>query len=335
MAIQTFNVYKLHFTSPLHLGDAREDYGISLRTIASDSLYAALISCLAKLGADVPVNGDLGCTISSLFPFYQKDKEDKNAVLFFPKPLKQTLPTSDKAVEERKKVKKVAWLDAQAFSKILNGKQLFDDATIDNIQGEYLTDKEIDKDFICSQVSARVTVSRDGQEDAKPFYMDRIMFKGYSGLYFIANGDVSLLEKALKLLQHEGIGTDRNVGNGYFEYENSSIEIDVPDDAEFAMSLSSFVPESKEQLQALLDSDEIAYDFQRRGGWITTPPHNTLRKNVIYAFTAASVFKLHSNGLTILGKVDIDLKPEISWDDKLNHPVWRCGRALFLPIKVN
>ena len=335
MAIQTFNVYKLHFTSPLHLGDAREDYGISLRTIASDSLYAALISCLAKLGADVPVNGDLGCTISSLFPFYQKDKEDKNAVLFFPKPLKQTLPTSDKAVEERKKVKKVAWLDAQAFSKILNGKQLFDDATIDNIQGEYLTDKEIDKDFISSQVSARVTVSRDGQKDAKPFYMDRIMFKGYSGLYFIAIGDVSLLEKALNLLQHEGIGTDRNVGNGYFEYENSSIEIEVPDDAEFAMSLSSFVPESKEQLQQMIASDEVAYDFQRRGGWITTPPHNTLRKNVIYAFTAASVFKLHSNGLTTLGKVDIDLKPEISWDDKLNHPVWRCGRALLLPIKLH
>ena len=334
MAIQTFNVYKLYFTSPLHLGDAREDYGISLRTIASDSLYAALISCLAKLGADVPVNGDLGCTISSLFPFYQKEKES-NAVLFFPKPLKQTLPTSDKAVEERKKVKKVAWLDAQAFSKILNGKQLFDDATIDNIQGEYLTDKEIDKDFICSQVSARVTVSRDGQKDAKPFYMDRIMFKGYSGLYFIAIGDVSLLEKALNLLQHEGIGTDRNVGNGYFEYENPSIEIDVPDDAEFAMSLSSFVPESKEQLQQMIASDEVAYDFQRRGGWITTPPHNTLRKNVIYAFTAASVFKLHSNGLTTLGKVDIDLKPEISWDDKLNHPVWRCGRALLLPIKLH
>lgn len=334
MGLQKFSIYKLHFTSPLHLGDAREDYGVSLKTIASDTMYAALIACLAKLGIPIPQNGDLGCTISSLFPFYQKDK-NTDAVLFWPKPLKQILPTSKKAVDERKKVKNVAWLDAVAFSKMLKGAQVFADEAIDNIQGEYLSNTKIDKDFICSQVSARVTVSRDGHDEAKPFYMDRIIFKGSSGLYFIANGNVELLEKALNLLQHEGIGTDRNVGNGYFEYSTDTIEIEIPDNAEHIVSLSSFVPESREQLQPLLDSSDIAYAFERRGGWITTPPHNTLRKNVIYAFTAASVFKQQSNGLTIMGKADIDLKPEISWNAKLEHPVWRCGRALFLPIKLH
>lgn len=334
MAKHSFNIYKLHFTSPLHLGDAREDYGISLHTIASDSLYAALISCLAKLGEEIPKDGDLKCTISSLFPFYQKDKADDSAVLFFPKPLKQTLPPSKKVAEERKKIKKVAWLDASYFTKILRGEQLFDEQTIGGnaIQGEYMTDAPIDKDFISSQVSPRVTVSRDFIEDAKPFYMDRVAFKGYSGLFFIADGDVSLLEKALNLLQHEGIGTDRNVGNGYFEYSSKDIEIDVPDAADFAMSLSSFVPESKKQLQAMLDSDDIAYDFQRRGGWITTPPNNTLRKNVIYAFTVASVFKHQCNKVETFGRVGIDLKPNLQMVD---HSIWRCGRAIFLPIKVN
>ena len=333
MAKHTFNIYKLHFTSPLHLGDARDDYGVSLKTIASDTMYAALISCLAKLGEQIPKDGDLGCTISSLFPFYQKDKEDKNAVLFFPKPLKQTLPPSKRVVEERKKIKKVAWLDASYFTEILQGEQLFDEQTIrgNAIQGEFMTDAHIDKDFISSQVSPRVTVSRDFSEDAKPFYMDRVAFKGYSGLFFIADGDVSLLEKALNLLQHEGIGTDRNVGNGYFEYSKDKIEIDVPDAADFAMSLSSFVPESKKQLQAMLDSDDIAYDFQRRGGWITTPPNNTLRKNVIYAFTAASVFKCQCDNIETLGRVGINLKPDLPM---VEHPVWRCGRALFLPINV-
>lgn len=334
MAKHTFNIYKLHFTSPIHLGDARDDYGVSLKSMASDTMYAALISCLAKLGEEIPENGDLGCAISSLFPFYQKDKADDSAVLFFPKPLKQTLPKSKKAVEERKKIKKVVWLDASYFTKILRGEQLFDEQTIGGnaIQGEFMTDAPIDKDFISSQVSPRVTVSRDFSEDAKPFYMDRVTFKGYSGLFFIADGDVPLLEKALNLLQHEGIGTDRNVGNGYFEYEKDTIEIDMPDAADFAMSLSSFVPESKEQLQALLDSDNIAYDFQRRGGWITTPPNNTLRKNVIYAFTAASVFKHQCDGVETLGQMGIDLKPNLPM---VTHPIWRCGRALFLPIKVN
>jgi hypothetical protein len=92
------------------------------------------------------------------------------------------------------------------------------------------------------------------------------------------------------------------------------------------------VPESKEQLQALLDSDDVAYDFERRGGWITTSPHNTLRKNVIYAFTAASVFKCQSKGVEAKGNVGIDLKPDLP---SIDHPVWRCGRALFIPIKLN
>lgn len=326
-------IYKLHFTTPLHLGDVRDDYGISLKTIASDTMYAALISCLAKLGREIPDNGDLGCTISSLFPYYQKDKSSE-AVLFFPKPLKQIMPDSKKAVEERKKVKKVAWLDAQFFSKVLNGSQLFDDNTIDKLDGEFLTDKEINQKFIVSQVLPRVTISRNGQEDAVPFYMDRIMFKDYSGLYFIADGDTSLLDHAMQLLQHEGIGTDRNVGNGYFEYEKSTMKIDLPDSSDYVMALSSFIPESKIQLQTMLGSDNVAYDFQRRGGWITTPPHNTLRKNVIHAFTAASVFKMQCNGMVTTGKVGVDLKPEINWDDKLDHPVWRCGRALFVPINV-
>lgn len=334
MAKQKFTIYKLHFTTPVHLGDARDDYGVSLKTIASDTMYAALISCLAKLGETIPNNGDLGCTISSLFPFYQKDKEDGNAVLFFPKPLKLTLPQSKEALNERKKIKKVTWLDATYFSKILQGEQLFNEQTLggDAIQGEFMTDKPIDKDFVTSQVSSRVTVPRDFAEDAKPFYMDRISFKGYSGLFFIVEGDVANLEKALKLLQLEGIGTDRNVGNGYFEYEPCEIELDIPDNSEYAMSLSSFVPESKDQLQTMLDSNNVAYDFQRRGGWITTPPNNTIRKNVVHTFTAASVFKRQCDGVETVGRVDINLKPDL---EKVEHPIWRCGRALFLPIKVN
>ncbi len=333
MAKQQFKIYKLHFTSPLHLGDSRDDYSVSLKTINSDTMYAALISCLAKLGKEIPQDGDLGCTISNLFPFYQKEKKS-NAVFFFPKPLKQTLPSSDKATEERKKIKKVTWLDEKYFSKILNGEQLFDDNAIDkSIKGIYMTDKEIDKGFMSSQVSSRVTVSRNGQEDAKPFHMDRVIFKDYSGFFFLAEGDTSSLDKALALLQSEGIGTDRNIGNGFFEYEQDSIDIEFPDKAEYAMSLSSFIPETKDQLASMLASKNVAYDFQRRGGWITTPPHNTLRKNVIHSFSAGSVFKSECKGVNIHGSVGVNLKPD--WDSSLNHPVWRCGRALFLPIKVD
>ncbi len=331
------NIYKLHFTTPLHIGDYRDDYSISLKTIASDTLYAALISCLAKLGDATPLNGDLGCTVSSLFPFYQQNKES-DAICFFPKPLKQTLPVSDKAIKDRKKIKKVEWLDLQYFEKVLNGEQLFEDDAIDNsIHKCFMTNQQIDDEFIVSQISPRVKVARvetAENKQSEPFYMDRIYFKGSSGLYFIAVGDNALLGKALDLLQSEGVGTDRNVGNGYFEYEQDTISLNIPDSANFAMSLSTFIPESKEQLCKMLGSSEVAYDFQRRGGWITTPPFNTYRKNFIHAFTCSSVFAEKCNGISIKGNVAVDLRPSISDEIKLMHPLWRCGRSLFLPVKI-
>lgn len=329
MANRKFTIYKLHFTSPLHIGDARDDYSISLKTFASDTMYAALTSCLAKLGEAIPPDGDLGCVISSLFPFYQKEKKNET-VLFFPKPLKQTLPKLED-LTKAKSVKKVSWLDKNYFEKVINGETLFEGgADVDNIKGDFLTDdKNFDKDFITSQVFPRVTVSRDGSEDAVPFYMDRVFFKGYSGLYFIAEGDLTLIEKALKLLQIEGIGTDRNVGNGFFEYEKSDVILNIPDSSEFALGLSNYIPNCEKELKELLDSDDVAYDFVRRGGWITTPPHNTIRKNVVYAFSASSVFKMKLSGVCTLGKI-VDLKPT---GVNVEHKIWRCGKALFISIK--
>ncbi len=334
-----FNVYKLHFTSPLHIGDNRSDHGISLKKIQSDTIYAAVTSCLAKLGERIPDDGDLGCTISSLFPFYQAGKETE-AVYFFPKPLKQVLPRLND-ISKAKKVKKVSWLDLDYFKRSINGESLFDDGSnITAIKKEFLTNKVIADSFISSQVSPRVTVSRLGNEDAIPFYMDRIYFKDYSGLFFIIEGDSTLFEKGLRLLQNEGIGTDRNVGNGYFEYESSTIELSIPEVSDSAMSLSMFIPENQELLKDMIQSDKVAYDFVRRGGWITDAPYNTIRKNVIYAFTPASVFDLKISAPECFGKI-VNLRPSISDDiveskglERLSHPIWRCGRSIFIPVKL-
>jgi len=322
-----FKVYKLHFKTPLHLGDERDDYSISLKTIHSDTMYSALISSLAKMGNDIPQDGDLGFTISSLFPFYQEN-EESNANYFFPKPLKQTMPKL-KDISKAKDVKKVLWLDKYYFEKIINGTSLFeDDESINCIKGEYLTEANIEKDFISSQVFPRVTVSRSGQEDAKPFYMEKIFFTDNSGLFFIAQGETDLLEKALNLLQHEGIGTDRNVGNGFFEYTTDEIEINLPKDSVNIMSLSLFIPEDQQQLVKMFEGENVAYDFVRRGGWITTPPYNTYRKNAIYAFLPGSVFNNRSSETH--GKI-VDLKPEIEHAN-FSHSIWRNGKAIFIPI---
>lgn len=332
MASHSFFSYRLHFTSPLHIGDAKEDYSTSLVTISSDTFYSAIIACLAKLGEDIPQDGDIGCVISSLFPFYQ-EKKDSDPILFFPKPLNQPVPKLDDPTRA-KDIKKMIWLDKACFEKVLRGDSIISGAeALDHIRGEYYVsdDSNFEKDFIVSQVSPRVVVSRDGSKDAIPFYMDRVHFKGCSGLHFVSTGDMTLLDKALSLLQHEGIGTDRNVGNGYFEYSKETIQLELVDSSDNAMSLSLYIPSAKGELQQLISGESVAYDFVRRGGWITTPPYNTLRKNVIYAFMPGSVFSYPTGGSVVLGKI-VDLKPDKGIS--IDHSIWRSGKALFVPVKL-
>ena len=328
----SFTVYRLYFTSPLHIGDNRLDYGISLKTIQSDTLYAAIISNLVMTGQKV-VDGDLGCTISSLFPFYQKGEQDK-PVYFFPKPLKNSLPVL-KDLTKAKQVKKVAWLDKEYFQKLIHGKKLFaDEKELDDIKGLFLTKESVPEQFVISEICPRVTVSRTGKEDAVPFYMDRISYKDKAGLFFMAEGDTSLLDRGLKILKDNGIGTDRNVGNGFFEYEVGQIELDLPDTSDWVMALSMFIPESEEELDKMLKGENVAYDFMRRGGWITTPPDNTKRKNVVYAFVPASVFaQPNAMDVECKGKI-VDLNPQIGEKKLLEHPIWRCGKSIFIPCKI-
>jgi CRISPR-associated protein Csm4 len=332
--VQTFSIYRLHFTTPFHLSDARDDYSVSLKTICSDTMYAALISCLAKTGREIPQNGDLGFTISSLFPFYQKD-EKSDAVYFLPKPLRSVLPDLEQ-MEDAKKIKKLQWLGIEEFSEFINGNNnIF--ANLQNVKGEYFTKKEIDGDFIFSRISPRVTVSRTGRGDATLFFMDRVYFKGYSGLYFIAAGADNLLNEAISILQHEGIGTDRSVGNGFFTFSEDEIEIDCPCETEtdYAIALSMFIPESKKQLEECLAGEKVGYDYARRGGWITTAPFNTFRKNAIYAFMHGSVLSLKlDSDIEIKGKIE-DLKPELTFaGQRLEHPIWRSGKSFFIPVKL-
>ena len=326
----TYSIYKLRFTSPLHIGYRKNnDYGISMKTIASDTLYAALTSCLAKVGVQIPNDGDLGFAVSCLFPFFQET--GKKAVLFMPMPMHPLAIEGEKSSALLKKVKKVHWVDADLYDKVLRGTlSIGSDETVRMIRGEYLTNENIDETFVSSQVTQRVKIeSRTGDDNALPYYVDLITFKEESGLYFIACGDTELLDKGMNLLSMEGIGTDRNVGNGFFEFCKETLELDTEFEAHHAVSLSMFIPESKKQIIGLLDSKRVAYDFERRGGWITTYPHNMLRKNVVYAFTAGSVFHCELNCATTMGSI-VDLKPSAM---KEGHPIWRCGKAIFLPLK--
>lgn len=316
-------LYKLRFNAPLHLGDNRDDYGTSLRTIHSDSFYAAVTAILAKQGIDIPEDGDLGFTTTALFPFYQKENSAPET-LFFPFPkLPGILRLKD--VSLNKKLKSVQWVDSEYLQNILGGEtEIIEESALNRMRNGFLTRREIDYDFICSNVVERVSVSRVFK-DSTPFFMERISFSAQSGLFFLAEGDTALLDRALPLLALEGIGTDRNVGNGTFDFEVGTVRLALPENSDYAYLLSTFIPESREQLTGMLSGDMVSYEIIRRGGWITTPPHMTLRKNAIYGFLPGSIL----NGLNTGDGHIVNLAP----DGLVNHPVWRCGKAFVLPLK--
>ena len=330
----------MHFTSALHIGDQHEEEGISHKAISSDTLQAALMACLAKMGVNIPDNGNLGFTVSSTFPYYQKDAQS-TPIYFLPMPLQATLPQLTD-VSKAKMVKKVQWVDATLYSQVLSGEKFFDgtDAYLSHIQESYLTPTEIpadtngSKEFVKSEVAQRVCIAnRTGREDAKPYFVDRIVFRDHSGLYFLAMGDTTLLDKGLAMLSQEGIGTDRHVGMGFFEYFTDTLTLQLPTDADHQVALSLFIPENPEQMQQMLASDSVAYDFTRRGGWITTYPHNTLRKNAIYGFMPGSVFrKTGEEAISCIGKI-VDLTPTVG-DMTPSHKIWRNGTSIMLPIKI-
>ncbi len=326
----TFKIYKLHFTAPLHIGDKRDEQDVSMKSIQSDTLIAAITDVLAKMGTPIPENGDLGCSVSSLFPFYQKDTKS-GTTYFLPMPLPSRLPDLED-VGNAKKVKRVRWVDTALYHRILSGGNLFDksDEYINNIHGDYLTKAAIPDKFMDSSVCQRVKIEdRTGQSDAVPYYVDRIIFADNAGFYFLATGDTTLLDKGMAMLQHEGLGTDRNVGYGFFEYTTDTLSIDAPAESDYAVSLSMLIPADKEQLDQLLAGDGTAYELTRRGGWITSEPHTTLRKNAIYAFLPGSVFRKPAD---TCGKI-VDLAPAIVHASEHPHPIWRDGRAIMLPIK--
>lgn len=331
----TFTVFQLHFNSPLHVADRHDAADVSLKTVQSDTLMAALFSCLAKTEDKLPANGDMGFVTSSLFPYYQKNADGK-PVFFLPLPM-MAGPIRTSHPSMAKKMKKVRWASADLYGRILCGESdVYGPAEGDfsYVHGEYLTNVEMtadDEDFIVSHVMQRVKIEdRTGQDNAMPYFVDRIFFKDHSGLYFLVAGDTERAEKALALLSEEGIGTDRNVGFGNFTYSKGQISLETPENADHQVALSVLIPESEKELHELLDSEKVGYDFERRGGWITSFPFNTLRKNAIYAFLPGSVFK--NSGKNIVGKI-VDLAPS-NINGEL-HPVWRDGRAIMLPIRRN
>jgi CRISPR-associated protein Csm4 len=325
---------KLRFISPLHIGRGMEtDYGKSETVLHSDSLKSALFSVGLKLFPEwenAPDDFFDSFSISSCFPFAGPE-------YFFPKPLLKRRFEFANTNEhlQAKKSKKIEFLSKQTFESLINNDVTLVDEKCISTDGSFLfgTSENV-RTIYKTEVQQRVAVPSDSGEETKPYYVDRIFFNENCGLFFIASFQNDEIRKkvfaVLRLLGDQGVGTDKSVGNGQFDFDQDqdveSIEFNITTKSNHWIALGLYLPE-KTEFESL-DLDKSSWQLIKRGGYMGGSSNFSffsLRKKNIFMFSESSVFAASN---CPIGKL-IDLKPD--WNEPM-HPVWRDGRPLFLAI---
>lgn len=354
MPNRKFTLIKLrNFKGGLHLskGD-KNSYSEGQKVLHSDTLKSALFVCCLQLYGEKIANKEFleGFKISSAFPFVDNGVQN---FFYFPKPntrlnLKIVNQENIEHKGSLKILKKLKFLEKNLFEKVINQEEIKLQNKV-NIKGDYasLSESASQLKLFKNETYQHVTIDRLGKSDSDTYYVDKRYFHQNAGLFFLLEcNDTELKSKvisSLRLLADSGIGTDRNNGNGLFEFGGKEgidviedFELKVPDvTSSHNICLSLYLPKDENELGNL---DKAQYDLIKRGGYIASPSdtkHLTLRKRSVYMFEEGSLF-YGTNQRT--GNI-VDLQPSIEGlqrasIDKLLHPIYRDGRAIFIPCKI-
>ena len=323
-----YKVIKLKNLTPLHIGTGKENYDFSSGSLHSDTLSSALAAIRANNGKSEDVESFLNSfSISSAFPFYENR-------FFMPK-MQGNIPVTIEGEEEhlmRKQLKKIKFIELDIWNDITSGVHKKVDKN--QIQGDFLIDLNNEDFAITSKnyVSQRAAVSRDNTVETAPFFFEWRYFDPKGGLFCLLNCDEKVFKEIFELFEQlgeTGLGTDRNVGGGKFEVEESEISLPIIEEPNHMMLLSLFIPQEEELEKLHLNKSK--YDILLRGGFMAGSAEEALRhlrKKSIYMFNAGSVFNTTNE---LIGKV-VDLHPK--WNDERMHPVFRSGKPFYLPVKI-
>ena len=319
-------VYKLHFTSPLHLSAGYEGYEQIFHYLHSDTLFSAILSNWSHFYDDIieSLAQNLPFQVSSAFPFSANQ-------YYFPKPLKQ-LPVRINENDYRiiKKLRKVNFIEKELFEKIIHEETVGIEQIHFSASRQFLSLKQDVSDCFAEREISRNVIDRiSGCTDI--FHFAEIIFKEDSGLFFMVffkdQNMRKKFETVLRFLGDEGIGGDRNVGKGLFEVESiENFNLRQPQNAASILNLSLYHPIREEINNHLLENS--AYDMITRKGWITAPGYRNLRKKSINMFREGSIF---SN----LNKDDYGDIPVVAekTQDLIDFNVYRYGKGFVIQCR--
>lgn len=282
-------------------------------------------------------------SLSSTFPY---SEINGTKMPFFPTPLikGETKSAPEGAsydelaawMTQRKKDKKRNTLISKdLFEQLINGTIKIDDLNelnpVPSIKSEAVTRNKIDR-------LKGGTYKADG-DAGQLFHVDEFHIIGKEendekvkykyGLYFLAKGDTTLLEGALRFLQHSGIGGDRNVGKGVFDISIEDFELKTPQNFNAVTNLSLFAP-TVDEIKNFNDSKGslLNYQVEVREGKLGFFNFKNVEKSPILYFKEASVFPVINQTLNYGQNQHAFTKV------KLDFKVVQYGMGFMIPIYV-
>jgi len=251
--------------------------------------------------------------VSSIFPFEIKKNGSKEITYYLPKPISGVNIREAKNPEEMtylKDFKKIRYVDKKTFEEYLNG-DIDDNILFERFlswkrdfteSNKFNYRESLSPTFILHNSIDRFSGSTLQVDGKGQLYWEE-EFVGFgnqlsknkeveTGIYFLVEGEnTSLIEAPLRLLSDIGIGGNKSIGKGSFEFEIADFSFIQPINHNSYISLSLFQP-NKEEI-GLLDKDNVNlfYDITTRFGKVGKDFNLQFQdKNPVICFTEGSSF---------------------------------------------
>ncbi len=323
--------YFLHFTAPVHFGLEGIGQERIEERVRSDTLWGAIIQQWLLLYEEDP---DWLCQeppfqVSSSFPLIAGNA-------YFPMPI----GALDKLVAEVaamegpvqvKDLKKIRYLSQSLFQKVAAGyRPTLEDVLVPGAVFPFLDAGNKQEKAFCVEQRPRLETDQlcgGGQEGAFFYCADQYFFDK-SGLWFLADFDSSearqRFEASLRLLGDNGLGADRSVGRGQFDF--SCAKFSPQDKGKTAAYLLLFLyhPTESEVKEGILEAPCSAYSLIKRSGHAGSVKTARFRRSDVWMIEEGAVLPFMPSG---------DIPLVLQKTERIPHNVYRCGRAFCLSLQ--
>jgi CRISPR-associated protein Csm4 len=268
------------------------------------------------------LEGNNPFVVSSVFP-YEIIKNGSNQIIYyFPKPLlggESIQAESPEDMTIMKEFKSIRFVEQRIFEEYLNGKvddkKLFEkfrtyreaeeklkkaksqeeikiyEELIDKNKFRYISSiKPIYNLHNSIDRMRGSTLEADGR--GQLYWEDEIALGDEMGLFFLVEvSELDVFKSLLRLLSHIGIGGNRSIGKGSFDFQIEDFSFSTSSDKNGYISLSLYHP-SKEELEILSSvNTNLFYDISTRIGFVGKDFSNVAQeKNPVNCFTEGSTF---------------------------------------------